>query len=388
MQVRLTTLTPLHIGGREGALIPLEFVVFDGRCAIISETKLARALQERQLIDTFTTWFTDRGRPALRDFLHEHGLLSTDFLERITAYSSPCSIRVSQGLRTFVRDAFNRPFLPGSSLKGAIRTAFLYKLLKELPSERRQTLLEDFVTSRLQDYRQDHRGQRGLRWFQERFRQGFAQRFEADIFQTFTLREGQRRYDPHTDLLRCLRVTDSTPVESHLAHVEEIKIFSAHSAESPKRWSLFAECIPGGQMFVCEMTLDESLVSEFSKSNGQTWLGMDFAQLREWLHNPISTWTEMGHDLWERETQFFRRELRLIEGLPNGREQRVARVGWGAGLLGASVDMLLPDHLLRELRNTLFTQRGEAPAPKSRRLVVQSDHRPISLGWVGVEAVK
>lgn len=133
MWVRLRTLTPLHIGGREGALNPLEFVVFEGRCYVISETKLARALQERDQIDTFYTWFTGRERLALREFLRERDLLNARFLERIAAYTSPCSIRISQDLRTFVRDAFNRPFLPGTSIKGAIRTAFLYKLLKELP---------------------------------------------------------------------------------------------------------------------------------------------------------------------------------------------------------------------------------------------------------------
>ena len=274
MRVRLMTLTPLHIGGREGALESPEFVILAGHCYVISETKLARALQERDLIDTFYTWFTDRDRPALREFLQEHSLLNADFLGSVAAYSSPCAIRGSRELRPFVRDAFNRPFLPGTSLKGAMRTAFLYKLLKELPPERRKALLEDFVAARLQEYRQDPRGQRELRWFQERFKQWFAQRFEADIFQKFTLREGQRRYDPHTDLFRCLRVMDSTPIEPQAARVEEIKIFSARAAESPKRWSLYAECIPVGQVFECEITVDDGLLTTFARMNPQPWFGV------------------------------------------------------------------------------------------------------------------
>jgi len=360
-------------------------VVFESRCYVISETKLARALQERDQIDTFYTWFTDRHRPALREFLHENQLLNAGFLERVAAYSSPCSIRITQDLRTFVRDAFNRPFLPGTSLKGAVRTALLYKLLKEHPPARRKALLEDFVAARLQEYRQDPRGQQRLRWFQERFKQWFAQRFEADVFQKFTLREGQRRYDPHTDLLRCLRVTDATPVEPQTARVEEIKIFSAHSSESPKRWSLYAECIPVGETFECEMVLDEGLLSTFAKMNPQPWFGVDFAAFRQWLHNPLEVWTEMGRDLWEQEAVFFSRELRLTSVLPDPGGRPVVRLGWGGGLRGTSIDMLLPDSLMQDLRNTLFSDRGTAPAPKSLKLVLQGQNRVASLGWLVTE---
>lgn len=247
--------------------------------------------------------------------------------------------------------------------------------------------MEDFVAARLQEYRQDLRGQRRLRWFQERFKQWFSQRFEADLFQKFTLREGQRRYDPHTDLLRCLRVTDSTPVEPQSARVEEIKIFSARSSESPKRWSLYAECIPVGQTFEYEVTLDEKLLAMFAELNPQPWFGLDFAVLGEWLHQSLEVWAEMGRDLWEREALFFSRELRLPEALPNCDNRPVVRLGWGAGLQGTSVDMLLPAPLLQELRNTLFAERSQSPAPKSRRLVVQSHDQAISLGWLQIVAI-
>jgi hypothetical protein len=95
----------------------------------------------------------------------------------------------------------------------------------------------------------------------------------------------------------------------------------------------------------------------------------------------------MGRDLWTREEQFFSRELRLSDVLPEARNHSPVRVGWGAGLLGTSVDMLLPDALLQDLRNTLFTERGPAPAPKSRRLVIQGNNKMTPLGWAMVERV-
>ena len=95
----------------------------------------------------------------------------------------------------------------------------------------------------------------------------------------------------------------------------------------------------------------------------------------------------MGRDLWEREAQFFSRELRLSGVLPQSKNRPQIRVGWGAGLLGTSVDMLLPDPLLRDIRNTLFTERGPAPAPKSKRLVIAGNNRLAPLGWATVEQV-
>src|SRR5690606_12542470 len=140
-------------------------------------------------------------------------------------------------------------------------------------------------------------------------------------------------------------------------------VFSARSPESPKRWSLYAECIPASQFFECEVSIDDRMVSEFGRKNAQTWFGIDFAIVQECLYDPISVWAEMGHHLWQREHQFFSRELRLSDALPKGGDKPIVRLGWGAGLLGTSIDMLLPDPLLREIRNVLFRDRGSTPAP-------------------------
>jgi CRISPR type III-A-associated RAMP protein Csm5 len=117
------------------------------------------------------------------------------------------------------------------------------------------------------------------------------------FFQKFTSRENQRRFDPHTDFFRCLRVTDSTPLEPGTARVEEIKIFSARSQETPKRWSLYAECLPAKSAVEFEISLDEGILQEFAKRNAQTWFGLAFSTIVELLHNPLAVWAEMGQDL-------------------------------------------------------------------------------------------
>lgn len=375
MKVRLTALTPLHIGGREGALNLLEFVFFEGRCYVVSEEKLASALQTAGKIDLFTHWFGQRfggrERPSLLGFLREQALLGRRFLEQASAYAIPAPVRVGNNLRPFIRDGFNRPFLPGSAVKGPLRTAFLYKSLKDLTPGQRQEFLDAPITAHLND----------------RDRQGFSRELDANFFQQFTLRE-RGEYDPHTDIFRCLRITDSAPLSLNATRVEEIKIFSARSSDSPKRFSLYAECLPAGSVLEWELSVDEVMLAEFRKRNRQTWFGTDFAVLEEMLHNPLKVWAEMGQDLWNREVQFFSRELELSDVMPENKGRPLVRLGWGGGLLGTSVDMLLPDALLQDLRNTLFPHdRGNAPAPKSRRLAIQNNNKLTPLGWATVAVV-
>jgi CRISPR type III-A-associated RAMP protein Csm5 len=181
---------------------------------------------------------------------------------------------------------------------------------------------------------------------------------------------------------------DSTPLSAESARVEEIKIFSARSNDSPKHFSLYAECAPSGSSFDYDLSVDEITLAEFRKRNPRTWFGTNFATLEEMLHNPLGVWAEMGQDLWLEETQFFVKEFGFSDVMPDHKGRPVVRLGWGAGLLGTSVDMLLPEALRQDLRNTLFTDRGNAPAPKSRRLAVQSDNTLTPLGWATVEQVK
>lgn len=386
MKVRLTALTPIHIGGREGALNPLEFVIFEERCYVISEDRLAAALKEQNKIDRFYTWFTGRHRPALHDFLLEQRLLDTRFLKRIAAYSSAAPIRIEREMRPCVRDAFSRPFIPGTSLKGVIRTAVLYKSLKDLTPDLQKEFLHDRVTDHLDEYDCDPRGKRRDRRFQNNFKQRFSQKLDTNFFQQFTLRE-TGEYDPHTDVFRCLRVTDSAPLSCDVAQVEEVKIYSAHSSESPKDWSFYVECLPAGGVVELELSVDEMLLAEFRRQNRQTWFGADFATLEEMLRNPIKVWAEMGQDLRQEETQFFAKEFGFSDVMPESKGQPMVRLGWGGGLLGTSVDMLLPDPLRQRLRNTLFGDRDTAPAPKSRRLI-QNGSKRIPLGWATVEQME
>ena len=374
MKVRLKTLSPLHIGGREGAIYPSEFLTFKGRCYVISQDRLSQKLFDMGRLDAFLKHASER--LEVESFLRTEGLLEKDFLEEVSEYSNQCPVTIRRELRPFVRNAFSQPFIPGSSIKGVLRTSIMYVILKRLDQRDRRRLLDDFVMRKLKEYKEDPRGQRGYRWFQEKFKRRFAQRLDQDVFQRFILRKGQSRYDAHSDVLRYLKIGDSSPIDKDSLQVEEIKIYSARSPESPKRWSIFAECVPPDVEFEFEMKIDEAILQDFAAKNRSTRLGMPFSELSRILLNPLDAAEEMATDLLREEREFFSKELGIPEAMDFEGEPTF-RIGWGAGLLGTSMGMLLPEEIRQELRNTLFRDCGNTPAPKSRRVVVENG----TLGW-------
>lgn len=374
MKIKLKALSPLHIGGREGVIYPSELLTFEGRCYIISEDRLSHKLFDRGKLDAFLEHAGER--LEIESFLQTEGLLERDFLEEVSEYSSECPVMIRRELRPFVRNAFSQPFIPGSSIKGVLRTSIMYVILKRLDQRDRRRLLDDFVMRRLKEYKEDPRGQRGHRWFQQNFKKTFAQRLDQDVFQRFILKEGRSRNDAHSDVLRYLKISDSDPVDKDGLRVEEIKVYSARSPESPKRWSIFAECVPAGVEFEFEMKIDKGILQDFARKNSFTRLGMSFSELSQILLNPLAAAEEMAADLLQEEREFFDQELGIVEAMDFGEEPNF-RIGWGAGLLGTSLGMLLPEAIRRELRNALFRDCGNTPAPKSRRVVVGNG----ALGW-------
>ncbi|NTW63608.1 MAG: type III-A CRISPR-associated RAMP protein Csm5, partial [Chlorobiaceae bacterium] len=128
-KVRLTTLSPLFIGaGEEHTLSPYSDYVQRGDSLIYIDTdKLQEAMQgNKALVDAFVNGIrqfdNNRSTFELETFITETlGRKVDDFAARQVRIEGDIN---KAHLRRFVATA-GKPFIPGSSLKGAIRTATL-----------------------------------------------------------------------------------------------------------------------------------------------------------------------------------------------------------------------------------------------------------------------
>jgi CRISPR-associated protein Csm5 len=370
----LTTLAPLHIGSQEGDLGPMEFAVFQGRCYVIAEERLAAVLQERGLLEDFSQAAIQGGRRFnLQAYLRGQGLLREDVLGRVSRYSSQCAVQPRPTLRPFVRDGLACPFIPGSAVKGPLRVAILFCLLQTVAPERRQALLDEMVREHLARFRADRRS--GYGWFRERYKQNFDQQLDQNLFQHFRLLPGPARWDPHTDLFRALKVADSPPLDRDGLRVEEVKVYSLRAAEKP--WSIFVECLPPGRTVELTITVDLGLLRDFARHNPRLAWDLPFEEVHQLFLTPLQAPAAMAREVLAYERRLFVRDSTMQRAFSFPREPNL-RLGWGGGLLSTTVDLLLPEDLRRQLRDTLFTPRPGAPAPKSRKVI----RGGTSLGWV------
>jgi CRISPR-associated protein Csm5 len=375
ISIKLRTLSPLHVGDG-GRLLPTEFAFLKEKVYVLSEEKLSNLLIKEGLLNEFIFEVREEGkRFCIEKFFEKRNLLNEKFLESVKSYSIRSLKRPSSELRTFVKNGFNHPYIPGSTIKGSLRTAILYYLLKHTPDKLHE--LASFVSKKVTEFKRDRRRDKG--WFREKFKKTFASEFEKKVFQEFMLTDNQKRFDPHSDIMRVIQISDSNPLEPTDLKVEEVKIYS--EGRGSKEWSIYVETIPPGKELQFKISINKDLWKEFRRKNSHTRSGIAIELIEKVLLDPFLAAEEMVKDLYNYEKNFIEGRLR-VRGALDFNDTPNFRLGWGGGLLGTTVDLLLSEDLRREIRNTFFKQRGMASAPKTRKITVGDGYSV--LGWTKV----
>ncbi|MDW8321823.1 MAG: type III-A CRISPR-associated RAMP protein Csm5 [Armatimonadota bacterium] len=275
-----------------------------------------------------------------------------------------------RGFRAHLRDAQGRAYLPGSSLKGAIRTALIEDLLQE------DDQMETVLIKPLQkiSHTDDRRAlRRNLRDVWEKMEQRL-------------LRGGQRK--ANFDLLRFVLVSDSQPFPH-----EQVSVCWVRSEGTQKTTDTWIEALrPGAST---QFTL--SLVPDAPLNQ----LGLQ-EELREYL-----LWEALMEVLHERAQRRLQRELQYpyppavrscLQELQqmNQPDAPLLCVGWGQGYLGTTVMGLLQDANARQYATLIEKMRPALPRqgqgvqpnrfPKTRRAVRNQQAEAVyPLGWVRLQ---
>ncbi len=384
MKIYVATLSPLHIGG-SAILTAMDYISLDGWMYVISESRLSRRLAEAHLIDDFVETMSAKGRNfSLQQYLENKKLLNTSEIAQMSLYKTKLLSQLPKEIRPFIRDAFARPYIPGTSVKGAFRNAITYTILKNLPFQDKEKWLFQPVRKRLEKIVTDREEakKKGNKYSIENAKKSFFQKYEKDLLQNYLkLDANAKGADPKYDLFRCLTVRDCTPFERDKLAVFPVKIYSARSSEKVKSTTIFAECVPANTLFEIEFMFNEKIWREFRQKYDRTLWGMNMDDFEAILRNPLSSCQTLCRDVLAYEREFCEAEFDSTEHLPPSAD---IRMGWGGGLLSATVFLLLDEDLRRQVRDLLFTDRPNAPAPKSRKIIQKQEKPFFSLGWLRV----
>lgn len=249
-QITLKTLTPVYIGSGE-EFSKKEFVFYKkSKEALIPDLQsLFSDIRKRNLTDKFAKYMTE-GKEPLLAWLVSMGYSNVD-IEKLCSYKLDCSDALEQvnrplGIQCFVKDPYGFPYIPGSSLKGALRNVLLAEDMIHHPEKYQRLKQKVQQTSPIRNGRPDRR---------------YLQREGADAEQIcFRKSDSDERNANNAlnDNLKGLRISDSRPLaKEDLILCQKVDVGVAKNTNSI---NVLRESLKPGIQAEFEMVIDSSVL--------------------------------------------------------------------------------------------------------------------------------
>ena len=389
---RLSTLSPIHI--RAGRLDYGQGFIRVGNTVYVVDTpKLQAEIFAHGGIDAvnkYTEVFSDPKRKKnIAKVLRE---MRYDYKSNIKKISK--GIVRSPGTNQFMQSGLGEHFIPGSSIKGAMKTALLYNNVKQRIAAGNLNL-NDCIEKKIKAYQAIKEDIE-----RENFKRFFAEELLQDAFQSLHPREYHENNDrvledtgPFTDIFKAIKVKDATIEVNKPPFIqsETIRVFTPNP-KKPIKHTLNGKCFQGETTI--EISVDHEILDSF-KRGGAT---LPFSN----LNSLITLCQNFAQAQWEAEQHFLKTypsiksvKLGKIDAFyadTTNKERATLRVGWGTGMLGTTVSLLLDEDTTRvRLRNEVISVDGcnrPKPAPKSRRFVLENNQPTYPLGWIELNLLK
>ena len=296
--------------------------------------------------------------------------------EGLTSYSIPfTAFPGSNGFKLCLKDCRGRPYMPGTEIKGALRTSLLSALLSEDMHYKK-------LTRRIEDFRKVFYSSFPRKEKMRKLRE-ISALLESDILR------GKKK-DAKFDLLKFVQVSDSTR-----ASIDSLRIEATQSLGSRGYTQTFIETITKGQKSNFQISINERLkdsdrwvLEELGLDKGYLTKILDVGMLLEASYVRSKT-------ILEEEKKYpypvtIQNQIEELETI-NQKNSPLLRLGTGQGFLSITVDTHVkarnPELFNGAIREGVScqrrwkTQRGNFP--KTRRVVVDAGRNATSLlGWV------
>lgn len=462
----LTTLSPIHIQAGElnrygqGAIRLKET---DDFLYVIDPVKLQSEIYKHGGLEAVETYSEEFSNPNKNTNI-------TTVLKKIN-YDYRTNIeKISKGIvplqrgNRFMLSGLGQHFVPGSSIKGAIKTAVLYHMVKERLKVDKD-YLKKIVDNQTKEYKKYPvpKNPKDRDTKRKKFKENFANQLLRDAFLTKHPEEYQgnpkrdkRGPGPFKDIFKAIKVKDAvleTPTRfakpdrfnpdrngyilktlagdkifSPMKHLP--KSFSSSTWFYIDSWTevngeqivetcsivkrppqitevkfeqiIFTtlsgnrldtidvedtrfECLQGETTI--EITIDKEILESF-KRGGADLPFRDLQSLMQLCRN-------FTQAQWKAEQQFLNNysighsfnldNIKKFYADTKNKECATLRVGWGTGMLGTTVTLLLDDATRIALRNDVISADGinrTQIAPKSRRFVLRRGQPIYPLGWI------
>ncbi len=391
-QIQLTS-PLLHIGSEVSRLNPFEYVQTDRRIYYPNRDTMAIALKQRGKLPDYINRIESREEiiSLLEDAFGDDWQTATTAEGEsifLTSILKRTEERVTD-LRPMIRNGFGQLYIPGSSIKGAIRTAIAYHLIKYadrfcVPPQQKRSEIESRIRNGMGDIKQR------ARFFDDRI-------FMDNLFANFGLTyqgnsiKVNENPNPNTDIMRAVCVSDTEPILEKTAKTKQGQtvpinqpivtevIVSSHQKDFKAKYraSIFVEMVRNVQAKF-EICLDREMLSWFKHRQG---MQIPFGSVDDILN----ICQDFGQEQWDSEYDYWQD----VKNNPNTKDNNgqsinfdfseikrfyekeqcpySLRLGWASGMTGTTVGLLFEDELRSLIRDNCGIKAPGFEAPKSRR---------------------
>ncbi len=354
--VTVRAVTPLHVGSGIELLRNLDFVTEGGEFVVLDVEQVYG-----QLFDGLpeAQWLSLAGLPLSR-------VLNTAGARTLAKYRLPIADGASdegyEGVRAHIRDGFGRAYLPASSLKGAIRTAFAAAFADEAGQE--------WVSAKLRDVI----GRRARREFA-------AQALDQSVF-------GAR---PNNDALRAIRPGDLYADANDASAALELVETRVVKRNGVSTATIMVEAMPVGTILHGAMTVDVNPLAYLDERLHDAWgslTGFDALGAIGFLSKQSAAL--VAHERRYHAGSAVAAEYVALERLQATLPETDALVwvGWGSGWTAKTYgEALTASPEFPQVASTFrLGSAGRDPMafPTTRRLVFSGERATKPMGWAVV----
>ena len=350
MKLKIIALTPVHIGNGE-VLSPYgDYIKSGDYIYILDYTRLEEFIRDAEnsnkIIDEFVEIINKQAssnksvRYTIKDFFINNDLKVENFSSvKVKIIGKVNNEEISQTLKTT-----NRPIIPGSTIKGAIRTALLYNHLKE----------DGYKLNKM--------------------KKGYI---GGDIFGKYG-----------DDKMKYLHVSDSSPLDP-----ESVVILNTH------RWNLknkkttipiTREAINSGNEISIHINLKakkiNSRLNYLKESNENMIFKMVNQYSRDNLKKEIDILKSNNKGKLDNLISIYNDIFNEIEKSEKSADTMIFRVGAGKTYFDNTVANLFSDKDLKEVREEAELGDG-SPFPVTRTMVTDGSQVLNALGWIKLTRV-
>ncbi len=349
-QITVRVLSPVHIGDGHELLRDLDYVTTEQRTWVVNQDRLF----DHILGDAEDFSDAMLGRP-ISELLAPQDYSNPELFRYVLA-GTP----VNRPIRSHIKTVEGRPYLPGSTLKGLLRTVFLwgaYHRRKQTPDLRKLG----------------------------RSRSWAAQAIEREILGG----------NPNEDVFRAVHVTDSNSVDAKQLRVAPVSVYPT-GKDGKVGVIIDTEALREETEFTARLSIEEYGFQESLTARLPKWGGLR----RELDRLPKTGRALAGQRLNEEITyfqakggpkqvlSFYAQLVKLHEGLE--KNQFLAQIGWGTGWNSKTLnDLLTGDpvrfaEIVRDYRLSRFSESFKPGYrfPASRHVFRWNDNPVRPMGWV------